>query len=198
MTVRLQQPYDNGVYFITFTCHKWLHLFETTQSYDLVYKWFDYLKERGSYVIGYVIMPNHLHAIIAFRCNGQSINTRVGNGKRFLAYGIIDRLKEQNNTSALDLLKAGVNNTDKKRGKLHQVFEPSFDCKECISDDMLTTKLDYIHNNPCTEKWSLVSHPTLYKHSSAGFYYEGKHTTYEVMHRVGLNNLDLSEIWKRE
>ena len=34
-------------------------------------------------------MPNHLHALIAFRNTGQSINTIVGNGKRFMAYEII-------------------------------------------------------------------------------------------------------------
>ena len=89
MTVRLQQPFDNGIYFITFTCCNWLPLFEVTQGYHLVYKWFNYLKDNGSYVTGYVIMPNHVHALIAFRSNGQSINTRVGNGKRFLAYGIV-------------------------------------------------------------------------------------------------------------
>ena len=194
MTVRFQQPFNNGVYFITFTCYNWLPLFQTTSSYHLVYKWFDYLKQKGNHIIGYVIMPNHLHAVIAFRNTGQSINTRVGNGKRFLAYGIIEQLTQQNNTGILNQLKAGVNNTDKKRGKLHQVFQPSFDCKECISDSMLTTKLQYIHNNPCTGKWNLAEHPSAYEHSSAGFYYDGKHTAYEVMHVGELNNIDLSNV----
>ena len=43
-------------------------------------------------------MPNHLHALIAFRNTGQSINTIVGNGKRFMAYEIINRLEQQNET----------------------------------------------------------------------------------------------------
>ena len=55
-----------GTYFITFTCQHWLPLFETTISYDTVYKWFDHLKTGGHYMIGYVIMPNHLHALIDF------------------------------------------------------------------------------------------------------------------------------------
>jgi hypothetical protein len=29
-------------------------------------------------------MPDHIHALIAFRNTGQSINTIVGNGKRFI------------------------------------------------------------------------------------------------------------------
>jgi hypothetical protein len=40
-------------------------------------------------------------------------------------------------------------NTEKKRGKLHEVFEPSFDRKECYSHEMVERKLYYKHTNPC-------------------------------------------------
>jgi hypothetical protein len=33
-----------------------MNLVETTDSYDLVYKWRDYLKSKGHKIIGYVIM----------------------------------------------------------------------------------------------------------------------------------------------
>jgi REP element-mobilizing transposase RayT len=46
---------------------------------------FDHLKSKGHYLTGYVIMPNHVHALIGFRRNDQSINTIIGNGKRFIA-----------------------------------------------------------------------------------------------------------------
>jgi len=46
-----------GIYFITFTCHQWLPLFEIAKGYDTVYKWFDYLKSKDHNVKGYVIMP---------------------------------------------------------------------------------------------------------------------------------------------
>lgn len=78
---RITEP--DGVYFITLTCHQWLALIEKTNGYDLIYNWFDHLKSKDHYLIGYVIKPNHLHALIAFRNADQSINTIVGNGKRF-------------------------------------------------------------------------------------------------------------------
>ena len=96
MPVNRQITEPDGVYFITFTCYQWKPLIEITNSYDLVYNWFDHLKSNGHYIAGYVIMPNHVHALIAFRNTGQSINTIVGNGKRFIAYEIIKRLKKQN------------------------------------------------------------------------------------------------------
>ena len=85
MSTKRQIPYNDGVYFITFTCHKWLPLFEITKGYDIVYNWFDHLKTKGHYIIGYVIMPNHVHALIGFTNSIASINTTVGNGKRFMA-----------------------------------------------------------------------------------------------------------------
>lgn len=80
MSVRKQITEVNGVYFITFTCARWLPLLEITNGYDAVYKWFDYLKEKNHYIVGYVIMSNHVHAVIAFSKTIQAINTIIGNG----------------------------------------------------------------------------------------------------------------------
>ncbi len=66
MPVKLQITESDGVYFITFTCHQWLPLIAQANSYDLVYKWFDYLKRKGHYITGFVIMPNYVHALIGF------------------------------------------------------------------------------------------------------------------------------------
>ena len=73
----------------------------------------------------------------------------IGNGKRFLAYEIIIRLKNAGNPSILKQLEEAVEVTDRKRGKLHEVFEDSFDIKECFTEKFIKQKLDYIHNNPC-------------------------------------------------
>ena len=61
-------------------------LFELTNTYDAIYKWFDHLKTNGHYITGYVILPNHLHVLVGFKALTQSINTVVSNGKRFIAY----------------------------------------------------------------------------------------------------------------
>jgi hypothetical protein len=82
-----------------------------------VCKWFDHLKDKGHYINGYVIMPNHLHALIAFRNTGQSINTIVGNGKRFMAYEIIKRLEKQGETKLLHQLTLSVEAKDRERIK---------------------------------------------------------------------------------
>lgn len=180
MPVDKPHLFISGIHFVTFTNYQWLPLIEITGSYDLVYKWFDVLQSKGHSVVGYVVMPNHLHVLIAFNHPSQSLNTIIGNGKRFIAYGILDRLKQAGRTDILNKLSAGVTTSDKNRGKLHQVFEGSFDIKECSTLKFINQKLDYIHNNPVAKKWSLAERTIDYMHSSALFYETGVQSLFNV------------------
>jgi REP element-mobilizing transposase RayT len=140
------------------------------KAYDFVYKWFDLLKEKGCYTIAFVIMPNHLHNILYFPKAGFNLNKIISNGKRFLAYDIIDRLQTAGNTRLLDRLSAGVSARERKKGQLHKVFTPSFDAKGLYSEKFFNQKLRYIHLNPVRGKWRLVEDYRIYEHSSASFY----------------------------
>ena len=193
MSVRKAIPDKSGIYFITVTCRGWHNLFSLADGYAAVYQWFDYLKSKGHYVLGYVIMPNHLHALIGFRNAGsKSINAIIGNGKRFMAYELIARLEKRGEKNMLSELAAFVNSTEKKRGKLHDVFEPSFDWKACYSENFIEQKLNYIHENPCRGKWNLALKPWDYVHSSAKFYAIGKQGVYEVLSYAELKDEDLT------
>lgn len=183
MPVRFQ--YDrqsNAIYFITFTCHKWRNLFSITDAYNAVYKWFDSLYENKHRVIGFVIMPNHVHALIYFPEMKKSLNTIVGNAKRFMAYEIIKKLEEQKNVALLEELYASVKEKERKKGQRHKVFEDSFDAKECYSNKFVYQKLEYMHKNPVSKKWQLVNDFTDYLHSSAAFYEKGVHQYKKLLH----------------
>jgi hypothetical protein len=80
------------------------------------------LKEKEHYIPGYVVMPNPFHFLVAFCKTDKNINKIIGNCKRFLAYEIIKRSKEANNVSILKQLSEAVEITDRKRGKIHEVF----------------------------------------------------------------------------
>lgn len=190
MSVRTKIPFQSGVFFITFTCADWLPLFKDLDSYDLVYKWFDVLKQAGHVIHGYVIMPNHLHVIISFKNVGKPINTVVGSGKRFMAYSIVKRLHKAEAFDVLDQMNLWVNETDKKRNKKHEVFEPSFDWKDCSSIDIAIQKLDYIHMNPCRANPPIVSDPIKYLHSSANQYMGGENIIYPVTSIMHIHDFD--------
>ena len=70
-------------------------------------------------------MPNHFHVIISFIDTIQSINTIIGNGKRFMAYEIINRLENGNETALLEQLAGNVESKRKENKKLHEVWELS-------------------------------------------------------------------------
>lgn len=170
MAVHVAHKEKDTLYFITFTCYNWMPLFETTNFYDGIYSWFKIIKLNGGDVIGYVIMPNHLHALVYVGMQSSEINKIVANGKRFMAYDIVQRLKTKQETAILNILENKVPERERKKGKLHQVFEPSFDCKPCYTRNFTEQKLNYIHRNPCAGKWNLANEYTDYLHSSGAFY----------------------------
>lgn len=180
MGIRKSSIQQTGLYFITFTNHNWLPLFEAAKAYDLIYNWFDHLKAEGHHIVAYVIMPNHIHLMLAYKESNKSINTLVGNGKRFMAYEIVKRLREAKQTALLIQLATAVNESDATRGKRYEVFKNSFDLQHCYSQKFINQKIKYIHDNPCSKKWMLAPNPLDYKHSSALFYEEGKHRNYPV------------------
>ena len=116
-------------------------------------------------------MPSHVHAIIGFRNTGKTINSIVANGKRFMAYDLVAQLEKQQHNDVLKQLESWVNNTQKADNKQHEVFEASFDWKECRTEKFIIQKLNYMHNNPCVAKLCLSSEE--YNHSSARFYIAG-------------------------
>lgn len=189
MPVKRNIPFNSGSFFITFTCYQWLPLIAATNSHDLVYNWFDRIKSDGHFINGYVIMPNHIHALISFVDVGQAINTIVGNGKRFMAYDLVQRQKSDGHTRILKRLSEKIEPMRKESKKLHNVWELSFDWKQCISNDFTWQKLRYMHNNPCVGKWKLAAEPIGYLHSSAKFYLTGQQGIYPVTNFLEMQDI---------
>jgi REP element-mobilizing transposase RayT len=108
MSVLVHHGNEPTLYYVTYTCYHWLHLFSITNSFDLVYKWFDYSKNISAIkVTAYAIMPNHVHAILFFPDTNYNLNTIISNAKRFIAYEIVNRLKQLHENKILQHLEDG-------------------------------------------------------------------------------------------
>jgi hypothetical protein len=91
MPVKKQIPYSNGHFFITFTCYNWLPLIEITDSYNIVYTWFDHLTQQGHYITGYTIMPNHfLRRRVSLTSSSQAM-CQMGMCVRAVALAVLRR-----------------------------------------------------------------------------------------------------------
>ena len=99
-----------------------------------------------------------------------------------MAYEMIKRLKCTGKEELLNTLTKGVSESERKKGKKHQVFRLSFDARKCYDTKMIEQKLDYLHHNPMSGKWRLGNNHLDYIHSSAGFYEKGIKGLYEVIH----------------
>ena len=61
-------------------------------------------------------MPNHVHCILFFPTDQYNLNTLVSNGKRFMAYEIINRLEAKGQSKILLRLKEGLTERDIAKG----------------------------------------------------------------------------------
>lgn len=183
MTIKVSYNDYPQTYFCTFTCIRWLNLFQITNLYDQIYEWFKILTKDHHQIAGFVIMPNHIHILIHIRHDKSNINKILGNAKRFLAYEIVKRLEQDNKYDLLKIMSSKVKPTEKLRKKKHRVFEVSSDIKVCQSEKFLLQKLEYIHENPIKGKWRLADSFEEYFHSSAGFYeLNNPHPLIEITH----------------
>ena len=176
------QTTDDHTWFVTFTCYNWIHLFDITNSYDLVYQWLKLIDDQYAVkMLAFVIMPNHVHLLLQLTNDKVDLNKLVGNGKRFMAYAIVQQLEETGSRDLLNKLSSGCSARELAKGQKHKIFEKSFDAKAVYSLDFLHQKLDYIHHNPVSGKWNLCKEFVDYAHSSAAFYeLEHPHTLISI------------------
>src|ERR1700709_765236 len=105
MAIRTKHQIEDNTWFITFTCYKWIPLFETTRSYDLVYDWLKLIDNKYQIkTLAFVVMPNHVHLLLYLTDKEVNLNTIVANAKRFMAYAVVKRLKEDKEHSLLEVL----------------------------------------------------------------------------------------------
>ena len=185
MAVRNKTFIPNEIYFITFTILGWKHIFINDKYRNLVYKWFDYMKEKyGNKIYGYVIMPNHIHCLIKITDKSPKLSIFIINAKRFLAYQIVQLLGEDIQAdrrsplrrdcgAAGNLLNYFKSKARIKDGAKHKLFEDRYDSLIIQSEKFFLEKLNYIHRNPCAEKWKLAENPEDYKYASAANYILG-------------------------
>jgi len=86
-------------------------------------------------------MPNHIHILIYYAKTSQNLNPIIGNGKRFLAYDIVRRLKELGEFSILSSMHHAVKHKDKERNKKHEVWHGTFDIKRVQNGKIYFTEI---------------------------------------------------------
>ena len=141
-----------------------------------------YSVKLGFTIMGYVIMPSHLHLLLWWDKDEKpmlNISTIMQRVKGATARRIIDLLRGRSEhplrpvfQSRERMLSATQDRADPKAHKLnikHRLWQPGFYDFNIYSEEKLTEKLNYIHNNPVTA--GLVLSPGDYAWSSYRLYF---------------------------
>ncbi len=149
----------NNFHYVTTVTYKRLPIFRGVKTCEIFIEVLKEIREIHPFkLIGYVIMPDHIHLIL------NPLEEKIGAIMRKLkgktAHLIVNWLKENNFTESLNkLLIIGKNER-----QTHAVWQRDFSAIDLWSPKFLRQKLDYIHLNPLRAEF--CDHPAKWKFSS--------------------------------
>ena len=166
MANQLIRHYGRGhLHFITFTCYRRLPLLRSVRARNIFVQILGEVRDRyGFSLVGYVVMPEHIHLLIGEPALGTP-STVIQVLKQRVSRRL--RRKKRKPTAQLNLIFASGDNS------LPRFWQRRFYDFNVWSLKKRVEKLHYLHMNPLKRK--LVDHPKDWPWSSFSFYANPKH-----------------------
>jgi putative transposase len=158
----LKRHYGHGhLHFVTFSCYRRLPLLGGVQARNLFVEELGRARaDYGFLLVGYVVMPNHVHLLVSEPTKGtpstvlQMLKQRASRGMR-------------KNRPRLPPMESRVL-LPRFVDELPQFWQPRFYDFNVYSHEKMNEKLDYMHANPVSR--GLVKDPKDWPWSSFSFY----------------------------
>jgi REP element-mobilizing transposase RayT len=152
-----------GMFFTTSTVKDWYPLLNHELFRNIVMGSIVFLIDQNRIKLhGYVIMPNHLHLIFTV-LDPFHLHEIFRDFHKFTSQQILKILR---NEGLNQLIRFQSDYADRK----YQIWQTTHAPKEIVSFPFYRQKLEYIHWNPCNERWKLCEKPEDYPFSSAADY----------------------------
>ncbi len=168
----IRDPYAK--HFVTLSVVYWIDIFSRQLYRDIVIDSFKYCQENmGLTINGYVIMSNHIHAILQSQ-NGKLSQT-ITSFKKFTGAKFIQSIFDCPESRRVWLLNQFAHaSIVHNRNSSHQIWVNGNRPMSLTTGTFFWQKLNYIHNNPV--RAGIVDNPEDYIYSSARNYLgrEGK------------------------
>ena len=163
---------DQDMYFITSTAIEWTPLFINEELFQIILNSLKYCQQnKNLYIYGYVIMPNHFHAIISMDEPGK-IPPTVRDLKRHTSQQISNYLKGIAKKVSFAWIRPFIGQ------EINYVWQKGYHPEAIHSEKWFLQKLNYIHRNP-VEK-GFVERPEHWKYSSARNYILGDDSLFKL------------------
>ena len=168
MTKGLVRHYGHGhLHFITFSCYRRLPLLGSVRARNVFVKILGEVRDRyGFSLVGYVVMPEHVHLLISEPLRGTPSTLM-----QVLKQRVSRKLRRRRRVSAAQLKLRFEQEEDEDR--LIRFWQRRFYDFNVWSLKKKVGKLQYMHVNPLKRK--LVAHPKDWPWSSFSFYSKNKH-----------------------
>ncbi len=143
-----QYAFAGSLHFVTVVTLERGAWFKTASECEAILQWFENFRAKYDLICrGYVLMPDHLHALLRQELDGNPVSDAVGGFKRMTSL----RVKPDAYPKKLSL------------------WRPTYDDVLVPGLNAAHTKLNYMHQNPV--KKGLVERSEDWNWSSAGFYF---------------------------
>jgi len=155
--------YDQRRYghFLTFSCYRRARLLDGDRAKGIVVHYLEkQLKNQKGSLAGFVVMPDHVHALVRFQEPGV-LSVFMNQWKRRSSMALKKHFQER--------LKAYESRMGLEGSA---VWQPKYYSFEVFSRAKVLEKLEYMHNNPV--KSGLVAHAKEWVFGSAPWYLSGR------------------------
>ena len=165
MPWNLKRYYGNqDLHFLTYTCYRRLPLLASARARNVFVEILEEVRDRyGFLLVGYVVMPNHVHLLISEPAKGTPSTVM-----QVLKQRVSRRLRARNRRAPQTQLQLAF-----VEGELapRQFWQRRFHDFNVWSHKKKIEKLEYMHMNPVKNK--LVGHPKDWPWSSWSYYAKG-------------------------
>ena len=159
----------HACFFVTTTCINYAPFIAMSNQFQLLLDSLAFLSNKyETALLGYVIMPNHIHLILYFKKENY-LSAFMRDFKKYTSVKIRQKLEQD----GYDLNKLRAESGGFK------IWQDRFDELYIRDRKHLEEKLDYIHTNPLQGHWCLAKRPEEYGYSSASYYLNN--TTYDAV-----------------
>jgi REP element-mobilizing transposase RayT len=160
---------QTATYYLTFQVVGWADVFSRQIYRDIIIQSFRYCREKKELeIFAYVIMTNHVHVIM--RGKEDKLSDLVREFKKFSSKQILKEISYNNKESRREWLEKIFKYHAKfnKRAGEKQLWTHENHAVELSTNEMIDSRLNYIHENPVRAGW--VKNPEDYLYSSARNY----------------------------
>ena len=153
---------ETTFYYSTCTIIAWLPIFQEEKYFTVIIDSLKYCQEnKGLYLLGYVIMPTHLH-LITSNSEDTTLSDIMRDFRQYTSKKVRKLLEEYKQIQFLRIFEKAASKLEKQT---YRIWKDDYHPVALKSDKWFHEKINYLHAHPVRK--GFVELPEYWKYSSA-------------------------------